>query len=153
MKREKFLWPLTQSHHRGLVLAKHVREKLTDCPRYEEQARVLAALEEVGKAFEEELCQHFWDEERILGLYEVRMGTGEPLPERIRKDHRRLEILGARSDSASLLEFADLLTSHIHFEEEELFPGWERALGEEEKAWVGVLLERSLRPNCAVPPR
>jgi hemerythrin-like domain-containing protein len=147
MKREKFLWPLTQSHHRGLVLAKHVREKLTDCPKDEEGARVKEALEEVRKAYEEELRQHFWDEERILALYETHMGTEELLPTKIRKDHRTLESLMAKGDRECLLDFAEKLSAHIRFEEEELFSGWEKVFEGPEKETLGKMLQASAPPE------
>ncbi|HVZ81439.1 MAG TPA: hemerythrin domain-containing protein [bacterium] len=148
MKREKFLWPLTQSHHRGLVLAKHIREKLVDCPRGEEGTRVKAALEEVRGAYEGELRQHFWDEERILALYEAQLGTGEPMPERIRKDHRSLEMLMKQGDRESLLAFAETLTAHIRFEEEELFPGWERVFGDPDRGSVEKILRDAAGKSC-----
>ena len=152
MKREKFLWPLTQSHHRGLVLAKHVREKLTDCPKDEEGTRVKEALEEVRRVYEEELRQHFWDEERILALYEAHVGKEEPLPMKIRKDHRTLESLMAQGDLQSLLTFAETLSAHIRFEEEELFSGWEKVLGEADKKVVGEFLIKGIPPGCATTP-
>ena len=32
MKREKYFWPLTQSHHRALLASRRVREGLLACP-------------------------------------------------------------------------------------------------------------------------
>ena len=151
MKREKFLWPLTQSHHRGLVLAKHIRERLTDCPKAEESVRVKAVLDEVREAYDGELRQHFWDEERILGLYEARMGPEEPLPPKIRKDHRSLERLMKKGDRESLLAFSRTLAAHIRFEEEELFTGWEGTFNEREKEELGKLLLASVPKGCEVP--
>ena len=151
MKREKFLWPLTQSHHRGLVLAKHLREMLTDRPGPEEGAWVRAALEEVRRAYDGELRQHFWDEERILGLYEAHLGTEEPLPAKIRRDHRTLETLMARGDRESLLAFAEKLTAHIRFEEEELFTGWEQIFSAPEKEALGKLLLDPAPQGCVAP--
>jgi hypothetical protein len=129
-----------------LVLAKHIREKLADCPKAEEGTRVKAALDEVREAYDGELRQHFWDEERILALYETHRGQGEPLPPKIRKDHRALEALMKRGDRESLLAFSETLTAHIRFEEEELFTGWEKAFDEAEKEAVGRLLQTS--PGC-----
>lgn len=131
-------------------MAKHVKEKLTDCPPAEEEARVKEALDEVRQVYEGELRQHFWDEERILGLYEVHMGTEEPLPARIRRDHRLLENLMAQGDKPSLLAFSDILTHHIRYEEEELFTGWERTFNDAEKEALGKLLLASAPPECKV---
>lgn len=141
MKREKFLWPLTQSHHRALMTAKRVKEMLSG-PGGDEDgnlAREMAA--EVRGLYEDELRTHFWDEEKMLGLYEAHMGRFEPEPEKIRREHRLLESFMAQADSKSLLEFAELLTSHVRFEEDVLFGKIERALDEAEKQAVGALLK------------
>jgi len=136
MKREKFLWPLTQSHHRALMTAKRIKERLSVADGGEEE---MAA--EVRRLYEEELRLHFWDEEKILALYEERMGREEPEPQRIRLEHRRLEWLLARADRPSLLELAELLTAHVRFEEDVLFGKIEMAMSEGEKLTVDALLK------------
>src|SRR5215472_13088746 len=112
MKREKFLWPLTQSHHRALMTAKHVKDSLSTFPPQEEAERVGKMATEVRKLYEEELQLHFWDEEKMLALYEGHMGGEEPEPGKIRKEHRLLEALMSRADRTSLLSFAELLVAH-----------------------------------------
>lgn len=151
MKREKFLWPLTQSHHRALVTAKRLREKLSAPGAGEDKKLVREMVEEVQKLYDEELRLHFWDEEKILALYEEHMGKSEPEPGKIRREHRQLESLLARSDRKSLLEFAELLMAHVRFEEDVLFGKVEKALNEGEKQAVGHLLEREAALNCPVP--
>lgn len=150
MKRETFLWPLTQSHHRALVTAKRVREKLSDVDPKDEPARVEEMSAEIRKLYGEELQLHFWDEEKMLVLYEGHMGGEEPEPGRIRKEHRFLEALLAKPDRASLLQFAETLTAHVRFEEDVLFGKIEKALDEAEKQALGKLLQ-STPAACAKP--
>lgn len=140
MKRERFLWPLTQSHHRGLMAARRVKERLSDCDPGQEADRIEEASLELRGLYEAELKEHFWDEERILGLYEGHMGRLEPEPERIRKEHRLLESLMGRKDRMSLLRFAETLVAHIRFEEDELFGLIEGVLTDDEKEEVARIL-------------
>lgn len=150
MKRETFLWPLSQSHHRALVTAKRVREKLSGVDPKEEPALVKEMSAEVRKLYDEELQLHFWDEEKMLVLYEGHMGGEEPEPVRIRKEHRLLETLMAKPDRAGLLRFAELLTAHVRFEEDVLFGKIEKVLDEPEKQALGKLLQ-SAPAACAKP--
>ncbi|HUO57831.1 MAG TPA: hemerythrin domain-containing protein [bacterium] len=150
MKREKFLWPLTQSHHRALLMARWVREKLSASGAVNEGA-VKEMAEEALKLYEEELKLHFWDEEKILVLYEERMGKEEPEPQRIRKEHRLLESMLFRADRESLLAFAELLNSHVRFEEDVLFGRIEKILDEVGKQAVEHLLEREAALNGPRP--
>lgn len=148
MKREKFLWPLSQSHHRALMTAKHIREKLSASDAPLERVREMAA--EIQKFYDEELRLHFWDEEKMLALYEGHMGREEPEPERIRKEHRLLEFLMARADRPSLLSFAELLVTHVRFEEDVFFGRVEKVLEDAEKKALASLLEQGAAA-CAAP--
>lgn len=148
MKREKFLWPLSQSHHRALVTAKRIREKLLGAGGYQEQVGEMAG--EVRRFYDEELRLHFWDEEKILVLYEERMGREEPEPQRLRREHRRLESLMTSCDRKSLLEFAELLTAHVRFEEDDFFGRIEKVLVEGDKQTIdGFLKAATGGANCA----
>lgn len=149
MKREKFLWPLTQSHHRALVTARKVQEKLTETGPHGEKDRVEEMAIEIKAFYEEELRSHFWDEEKMLALYEGHMGREEPEPERIRKEHRLLEFLMTQATRPSLLSFAETLVRHVRFEEDILFGRVERALDEAEKKTLGNLLGRSSQNSGA----
>lgn len=151
MKREKFLWPLTQSHHRALLTARRIKERLSGAGPDEEKERVREMNTEVQKLYDEELRLHFWDEEKILAMYEERMGRMEPEPAKIRREHRLLESLMAKADRQSLLSFGELLSSHVRFEEDVLFGRIEKVLNEGEKQAVGRLLEREAALNCANP--
>lgn len=152
MKREKFLWPLTQSHHRALLTARRVREGLSTMDPSKEQEGVREMAAEVRKLYEEELRLHFWDEEKILAVYEEHMGREEPEPQKIRREHRLLESFIAQPDRKSLLAFAELITAHVRFEEDVLFGKIEKVLAEGEKQAVGHLLEREAALNAPPSP-
>ncbi len=152
MKREKFLWPLTQSHHRALLTARRVRESLSAVEAEKAGERVREMAAEVRKLYDEELRLHFWDEEKILAFYEEHMGREEPEPQKIRREHRQLESFIAQADRKSLLSFAELIGSHVRFEEDVLFVKIEKVLAEGEKQAVGRLLEREAAFNVAPSP-
>lgn len=140
MKREKYFWSLSQSHHRALVAAKRVKEQLSSIPEGEDVGRLSQASAELKKLYEGELRQHFWDEERILVVFEGRMGTGDPDDERMRKEHRLLVNLLTQNTRESLLLFAETLTAHIRFEEDVFFGRMERAFNEADQKAVTEIL-------------
>jgi hemerythrin superfamily protein len=143
MKREKYFWPLSQSHHRALMAAKQVKEQLSSIPQGEESARLCKVSSELKSLFETELRQHFWDEERLLGLFEARMGNFDPDVERIRKDHRLLESLLAQGKRERLLQFAETLVRHVRFEEDEFFGRMEKVFNEADQKSVLEILVQS----------
>jgi hypothetical protein len=146
VKREKYFWPLSQSHHRALVAAKRVKERLFSIPEGEEVERLAQTSSELKKLFEEELRQHFWDEERILVVFEGRMGTEDPDDIRIRKEHRLLKNLLSQNTRESLLQFAETLVPHIRFEEDVLFGRMEGVFNEADQKAVSEILPKSLAP-------
>jgi hypothetical protein len=111
------------------MAARRVREQLSPVPEGQESGRLKIVSSELKNLNEGELRQHFWDEERILGIFEDRMGTGDPDVERIRKDHRLLESLLLLNTRESLLQFADTLVGHIRFEEDIFFGAIGESLG------------------------
>lgn len=149
MKREKFLWPLTQSHHRALMAAKRVRESLSGPANPKTGGLEKALSNELKALYDGELQKHFWDEEKILTLYDGHMGKEEPEPARIRKEHRLLESLLGKEDRESLLHFAETLTAHVRFEEDVLFGRIESILNESEKEAVLKLISFAGQP---LPP-
>lgn len=139
MKREKYLWPLSQSHHRALMAARRIREALSAAGP--DSGPVTELTAEVKSLYDGELLQHFWDEERILNLFESHVGCDDPDARRIRREHRLLESLAFQGTGECLLGFADLIVRHIRFEEDVLFGRIEAVLtGAEQKA-TGDILE------------
>jgi len=137
LKRERFLWPLTQSHHRALLAARRIRETLASSSS-PETPRHLA--HEVAALYGAELKTHFADEETVIESLEKAAGVPDPDFERVRRDHRVMEALIPGGDRESLLTLAETLREHIRFEEEVVFPKFESRLGAEAKAAVGKTL-------------
>ncbi len=147
MKREKYLWPLSQSHHRALMAAKKIREGLSG-PGVENKDKTLGELSaEVRGLFDDELRRHFWDEERILGLFEARFGKDDPDAGRIRREHRFLESLLSQNTAENLLRFSETLVLHIRFEEDLFFARIEGIFNESDARTV----EEILRPLSVSP--
>ncbi|HET9869290.1 MAG TPA: hemerythrin domain-containing protein [bacterium] len=138
MKRERFLWPLTQSHHGALLLAKRVREQLPGTAGDPTALSRLAA--EVRGQFQRELGPHFGQEGEILEVFGRRVGAGDPDILRILDEHRKMEAWAGEGSAEALAAFAETLTRHIRFEEEVLFPRWETLFTEDEKRWVSQRL-------------
>ncbi|MGH7739009.1 MAG: hemerythrin domain-containing protein [bacterium] len=139
MKREKFMWPLSQSHHRALLTARRVREALPAGIVGAE--RVKKTGEEVRVFFDQEMRQHFLDEEKILSMLETRVDKNDQDFARIRSDHKLLESLSRSGERDALLRFSEVLVAHIRFEEDVVFGRLEAKLTEDEKLEIGKLLE------------
>ena len=139
MKREKYLWPLSQSHHRALMAARRIREALSAAGP--DSGPVTELTAEVKSLYDGELLQHFWDEERILNLFEAYAGDDDPDARRIRGEHRLLESLAFQGTGEGLLGFADLLVRHIRFEEDVLFGRIEGVLGGDDRKTVEEILK------------
>lgn len=120
MKRHPDLLQLSREHHPALQLALHARRAAEsgDANETGQLARRVAAF------FSDELDQHFRIEEQ--GLLAALRGDGKhALVQRTLAEHdelRRLAEALSQPDAAILLRFAELLTSHVRFEERELFP-------------------------------
>jgi len=134
MKRHPALQPLSDDHHRALVLGRRLRRA--------DPAALAALAHEVRRAAEAELEPHFGVEERVL-LPLLRAKGADALVARTEADHARVRELvrGAWSlDAARAL--GELLERHVRFEERELFPEAEALLSEAELATV-----RAATPN------
>lgn len=138
MKRHPLLRPLSDEHHRALVLARRVR-RAAEARR---DAKSLAKTWlDVVERFAAELEPHFRVEEAWLFPALEAAGEGAPV-ERARADHARLrELARAEADAATALAFAELLASHVRFEERELFPRAERLLAPDLRALAPQLGE------------
>ena len=125
MKRHPGLEPLSDDHHRALVLARSAR-------RAGETARdrdALATLwEQVRQRFALDLEPHFRAEETVL--FPALAAAGErALVERALEDHAELRrLVRAAADAEGARAFGRRLHDHVRFEERELFPHAERVL-------------------------
>jgi hemerythrin-like domain-containing protein len=154
MKREKFLWPLTQGHHGALVAARNVRERLS-LLKEGETGSLLELSREVRLFFMEDLEGHFQGEENeLLKVFSNHVGPEDPDVKKILEDHRSLRALSKSMTKGELQLFADSLTAHVRFEEDVFFPRVEKMLTEEEKI---IETEKLLtlipsETHCPLPP-
>ncbi len=124
MKRSEALIDLSREHHSALSLALRARRAAT----IGGAAAVATVAATVCERFENELKPHFEEEERWVLPALSRAGE-TALVERTLAEHAELEVLVDRlssTDGEALLAFADALSSHIRFEERELFQMAER---------------------------
>ncbi len=124
MKRDVRLHGLTSDHHHALRLAMEVRDGLAA------GAAPVVLLQRARAAFAAQLAPHFAVEEEVLLPALDAAGEGG-LAERTRREHQEIKAdLDAAStgDAGALLSFANRLTSHVRFEEGELFVACERVL-------------------------
>lgn len=119
MKRHPKLQNLSREHHGALQLA--LKAKRAAMSGDQTQIDAMAAI--CVTAFYAELEPHFVAEENtFLPLLQA---TGEDrLVAQLERDHkelRRLSVQLQQPDAKTLLGFADLLNSHVRFEEREMF--------------------------------
>ena len=114
MKRHPRLQPLSDDHHRALVLA-----------RMAKRSSGADAWREIQERFARELEPHFRIEEDWL-FPELETAGEIGLAARARGDHARLrEQVRAAHGPTSARELGALLEAHVRFEERELFPRME----------------------------
>ena len=126
MKRHVALHGLSEDHHHGLVLARRCASAAGDSSA----AAATADLEELRRVFAHELEPHFRCEEELILPHLDRAGRAE-LVGRAQADHaelRRLVRVETDDPRDTLARFAELLTSHIRFEERELFDATQELL-------------------------
>jgi Hemerythrin HHE cation binding domain len=124
VKRDPRLRPLSDDHHRALVLARGAAlwAESRSGPGLER------AWLEVRQRFASELEPHFRIEE--TWLLPSLLAAGEPsLVARTRADHGTLRRLASGgSEAQELARFAHVLRDHVRFEEREMFPRAEALL-------------------------
>ena len=114
IKRTDALKPLSREHHHGLLLGWKIKQGVSKSIDPERIGNY------VHWFYEKFLTDHFEMEENWV--FPV-LGVGDPLVKQALKEHRQIEKMISEKDNtySSLLEFADLLTDHIRFEERQLF--------------------------------
>jgi hypothetical protein len=129
MKRHPCLVPLSDDHHRSLVLARRLKT-----PADSEDRRSLER--ETRQIFVAELEPHFRVEERWLVPPLERAGGGL-LARQLLDEHARIrELLAGTWTRESAVALGRLLERHVRFEERVLFPEAERLLADDELAAV-----------------
>lgn len=127
MKRCPELQDLSREHHTALKLAVHLKRAATSG----DEAQVEAACAQARELFAAELLPHFREEEQSL-LPSLAAAGASSAVARTLIEHRALARLVRQleiPDTESLLRFAELLATHVRFEERELFAEAEALLG------------------------
>ena len=136
-KRHESLIPLTHDHHHALAQARRLQDvaKLTD----ETQRRNLA--NDFINFYFGRAVRHFHEEEELFFAPLIDHPEARDLVVRAVSDHLRLhalvrtvkrQISNGEADQETLDRISQLLTEHVRFEEQELFPLVERLVPEDE---------------------
>ena len=126
MKRSPALQPLSREHHTALTLAKACEH----AAQSGDAIIVAQACERAILAYTNELDAHFRIEEQTL-LPLLSNAATQILVQRTLQDHEQLRGLLAalqQNNAEALGNFGKLLTTHVRFEERELFPVIEELL-------------------------
>ena len=119
MKRHQKLQDLSREHHAALQLALKAKRAAMSGDPMAIEAMTVSCL----AAFYAELDPHFVVEENTMLPLLVQAGE-DGFVKRLEHDHhelRRLSLQLEPADATILLRFAELLTSHVRFEEREMF--------------------------------
>jgi len=129
-KRHNSLIPLSREHHYGLLLCLRIRRGLEK--QKEDQNWQRAKADDVVRFFDSDLVPHFRAEENVLFPTMRGLSAAPELIEELLSEHRKIERLVEQLRQTDcdqladrLIEFADLLESHIRKEERDLFPVYE----------------------------
>ena len=121
MQRHPALRKLSSEHHLGLVIARRAANAATGDNAQAE------AWAEIQRRFVQELEPHFRTEE--TGLLPALAEAGEEaLVAQTLHEHEAMRRMIAQADATGLSEFAELLRTHIRFEEQTLFETAQRRL-------------------------
>lgn len=143
MKRNDNLIPLSWEHHSGLVFARRIRKRMESGDSIPEIKNYILV------EWNNSLKRHFELEETIIAPVFNKYVPADPELNRMENDHNRMrEIIGLLNGKNftgnELLEFSKLLTKHIRFEEEVLFPLFEEKIPETEMHEIGMKLKSTL---------
>ena len=145
MKRHQSLIPLSQDHHRGLVLVQRIKLGRSKSPRSGWPQDRCLQRDRTVEFFDTELIHHFRAEEQFLfPLAEPYLLPENEIVDLLRSQHFRLrglvgqlrEVLGSEVERL-LLRFSDLLEVHIRKEERLFFEEVQRKIPEEELLQCG----------------
>ncbi len=152
MKREKFLWPLSQGHHRGLVAARNIQGRIAQMTDLNRENEMTALRSELAEFWKGELKPHFEAEEAMLRYFAAHVGPADADITRLLSDHRSMEQLVQKGFKEDLLRFAELLRTHIRFEEDRLFGRLEKTLSPLEIQKTGDILSPLAASSCVKIP-
>jgi hemerythrin-like domain-containing protein len=147
LKRSRQLKPLSSEHHQALLVAFQLKKGLAGHGDSAGAPKDLPGLLALARRFEDGLfVAHTRAEEELLGSH---LAAGDM--KRLQLEHAemmRLLVAARQARPAemrqALVAFAELLERHVRWEERELFPACEKAMGEDALAVVGHELEKRL---------
>jgi hypothetical protein len=147
IKRSRQLKPLSNEHQQALLAAFQLKKGLAGHGDSAGAPRDLPGLLALARRFETTIfTPHTRAEEELLARY-----LSGPDKKRLRSEHAEMgRLLEAAHHGQpaevrrALTTFADLLERHVRWEERELFPACEEAMGEVDLAKVGHELEKRL---------
>ena len=153
MKRHQSLHPLSQHHHFALIQAFEMR-RAVQAPAEEREAAVGRQAEKFIAFWHKTGIVHFREEEEVLlpayarhARLDQDFGIMRLLADHAEiraavEDFERLRAKKLPIEIETMTRLAKLLYDHVRFEENEVFPRIERALGEEALDAVGRALTR-----------
>ncbi len=152
MKRHPSLRALSEHHHHALVAALAMR-RAGQAPRDARAEQARQAADEFLRFWTETGSRHFREEEEyVLPVYSRHKRLEEDpdvtamLAEHAAIRARVLALEQSRGDDRAteqiIGELGPLLSGHVRREEDRIFPAVERALTEDEMAWLGERLSR-----------
>lgn len=140
-RRDPSLIPLSHDHHHGLVRVFEIRQALRRGGDLADQLRLTREF------YRDDLTPHFEAEEVVMvPALRAAAADSEAALARLADEHRRLRDMAAELDAsaARLAAFAELLESHIRFEERELFPLYQARVDAAARAGVEAGVRRIL---------
>lgn len=143
MKRNKNLQSLSRDHHHGLLLGWKVRQGLKN----NIDEKIIADY--IIYFSDQALIPHFKEEEELLLKY---LPADNAFKHRVFNEHGEIlnRVGQLRSnvplDQEMLLKIAELLDTHIRFEERELFPYLESTLSPQQLEEAGAAIEEIHQP-------
>jgi len=143
MKRNKNLMELSRDHHHGLLLGWKIKQGF----------KYNVALQEIVSYIDHfarhALFPHFEEEEEQLFVY---LPDDNEYRKRAIADHQKIKRLIADIcaskwiDEAALLNLADIIETHIRFEEREMFPYMEVTLPAQQLEEIGAVISDIHQP-------
>lgn len=120
MPRTGDLLILSREHHAALVLARKAKKAIA----HDDASIAQATIASIEAYWRDVMAQHFAKEEQLLRAESKKLD--EKSIARIFSDHAELEMLCCHSCELDVMKrlqrFADLMVSHVRFEERVIFP-------------------------------
>lgn len=140
MKRNENLYPLSWEHHSGLVYARKIKRKTESKDKLSDIKNFVLA------EWNQSLNRHFKQEEEVIGeIFRKYVSQSDELSQ-MESDHNEMRLMISQiiEDKLSYdgyVLFSEKLTTHIRFEENILFPLFEKHIPEAELNEIGNRLK------------